>query len=384
MAQSHCASVNLLNTHYALQSLAITGGGAFLGAFLMRQGLTPSTVLAAIACVFVGRFLIRPLVLPVAVLLGLKWLVLAGLVLCAAQFAILPRVEGVGWWLVAWVVVAAAGETSYWTAYHAYYAALGDAADRGEQVGTREALVTIGGIASPIATGWVLTAYGPGAAFGASGVIMLAATIPLLPMANLTVARRAPHALQGAFPAVAMFTADGLIQAGLFVVWPLVLFQALSGSYTAYASTIAAASIASAICGVWFGRFIDLGHGVRAVWLFLSVLSLVVALRIASLGDPVLAVIGAIAGAVLPAFYASALMTPIYNMAKTSECPLRFNIATEGGADVGTAAGCLAAAVALSAGAPMSASVAIALVGIPPLGALLIFYYRGRIALTVR
>jgi len=244
------------------------------------------------------------------------------------------------------------GETLYWTTYHAYYAALGDEEDRGQQIGVREAAVALVGIGAPLLTAWGLMTLGPSWAFSA------------------------PSAFPSAWPAVLMFAADGALQAGLFLVWPLVLFKALGENFTAYGGAMAVAALAGAACGLWLGRTIDMGHGVRAVWVFAGMVLLVALFRIASQDNPYLAIAANTLGALLPAVYAPTLMTAIYNQAKSSPCVMRFNIATEGGADIGSASGCIAAAGIIAIGAPASAGVGVALIGLPFLVALLWRYYR--------
>jgi hypothetical protein len=109
--------------------------------------------------------------------------------------------------------------------------------------------------------------------------------------------------------------------------------------------------------------------------LALAVLAGVVCLRAAAYGDVVLAVIANAAGALVLALYMPALMTAVYNLAKTSPCALRFHIVTEGGWDAGAASGCLVAAGLLWAGAPFSAGVLTALAGAASVALLLRRYY---------
>ncbi|MCA3386622.1 MAG: hypothetical protein IM662_08255 [Phenylobacterium sp.] len=368
--------VNLLNLHHSIQALAASGGGAFLGAFLLRQGLPLPIVLLSLATILLGRFILRPWVLWPARRWGLKPLVIAGTILCALQYPILPHVHGPGWALAAFILVSAVGETLYWTTYHAYYAALGDEEDRGQQIGVREAAVALVGIGAPLLTAWGLMTLGPSWAFGATALVLLLAALPLLHTPNVTVQDSAPSAFPSAWPAVLMFAADGALQAGLFLVWPLVLFKALGENFTAYGGAMAVAALAGAACGLWLGRTIDMGHGVRAVWVFAGMVLLVALFRIASQDNPYLAIAANTLGALLPAVYAPTLMTAIYNQAKSSPCVMRFNIATEGGADIGSASGCIAAAGIIAIGAPASAGVGVALIGLPFLVALLWRYYR--------
>jgi hypothetical protein len=76
-------------------------------------------------------------------------------------------------------------------------------------------------------------------------------------------------------------------------------------------------------------------------------------------------------------------MTPLYTMAKHSPCTLRFHVATEGGWDVGGAAGLLAAALAAGLGLPLSLSILQSLAGVAAITIMLRRYYANRPASVV-
>jgi len=147
-------TVNLLNLHYGIHSLALTGSGSFFVVFLLKSGVPAPAVLAAFAAILAGRFVIRPNVIVLARRTGLKPLVIAGTLASGVQYPLLAEVQGIGAALLALCVVSAVGDTLYWTTYHAYFAALGDAEHRGHQVGAREAVAAVVGIVGPLATGW--------------------------------------------------------------------------------------------------------------------------------------------------------------------------------------------------------------------------------------
>jgi len=65
----------------------------------------------------------------------------------------------------------------------------------------------------------------------------------------------------------------------------------------------------------------------------------------------------------------------VYTLAKRSPCTLRFHVATEGGWDVGGAAGLLAAALATGLGVPLSASILLSLAGVAAIIIMLRRYY---------
>jgi hypothetical protein len=68
-------------------------------------------------------------------------------------------------------------------------------------------------------------------------------------------------------------------------------------------------------------------------------------------------------------------MTAVYTLAKRSPCTLRFHVATEGGWDVGGAAGLLAAALATELGMPLGDSILLSLAGLAATTIMLRRYY---------
>lgn len=363
MAFFRNTTVNLLNLHYGLHALAVSGGGAFVIAFLLRAGVPAYGALAFMASILIGRLIVRPAILPLGRRFGLKPLVVAGTLVTALQYPILAQVDGIGGPLLALCMVSAVGETFYWTAYHAYFASLGDPEHRGHQIGAREAVAALVGIAAPLITGWALVTLGPQVAFGATGAVLMLAALPLLLTPNVRIAPSAPEAFRAALPATLIFAADGWIAAGNVYVWQIALFIALGESFTAFGGAMAVAALAGAVSGLLLGRFIDLGHGRRAVWLAAGIIAATLVARSLGYLDPATAVLANAAGALMIAFYTPTLMTTIYNQAQSSPCVLRFQVAAEGGWDAGGASLCLIAAGLIWAGAPLGVGVALGLPG---------------------
>lgn len=380
MAFFRNTTVNLLNLHYGVHALALSGGGAFFAVFLLRAGVPAHGVLASLAAILVGRFLIRPSVLVLGKRYGLKPLVIAGTILTALQYPLLAEVNGVGWPLLVLCLVSSVGDTFYWTSYHAYFASLGDAEHRGHQIGAREAIAALVGIAAPLLTGWALVTLGPRVAFGATAVVLMFSALPLLRTPNVLVAADAPGALRAALPGILIFAADGWTAAGYVFVWQIALFLSLGESFAAFGGAMAVAAVAGAITGLLLGRFIDAGHGRRAVWLAVGAMAATLVFRANGYGHPAVAVVANAAGALVNAFYVPTLMTAVYNQAQASPCALRFHVATEGGWDAGGAAGCLAAAGLLWAGAPLSSAILLSLLGTTAAFALLRRYYGAQAA----
>ena len=68
-------------------------------------------------------------------------------------------------------------------------------------------------------------------------------------------------------------------------------------------------------------------------------------------------------------------MTALYNQSKRAPCPLRFQVAAEGGWDIGGASGSLLAALLIGFGASLSAGILLSLLGVAGAFVLLRRYY---------
>ena len=294
------------------------------------------------------------------------------------QFPFIAEVQGTGAALFAFCAVASIGDTFYWTAYHAYFASLGDTHHRGHQIGLREAVVALVGIVSPLLTAWALVAWGPRIAFGISAAIQVGAALPLFFTPNVAVAKHVPGAFKAGLRGTVLFIADGWIGACYVFVWQLALFLSLGESYMSYGGALAIAALVGAVGGLWLGRHIDAGHGTRAVWMTAGIFALTILLRGGAVGHPAVAVVANALGALVAAIYTPTLMTAVYNLAKASPCALRFHVATEGGWDAGGSLGCLVAALLIYMSVPMGAVICLALLGLAASSILLKRYYAAR------
>ena len=132
-------TVNLLNLHYGMYAIALSGGGSFFVVYLVEAGLS-GVFGARFACAHSRRAIRHQADRGAACGAGTRALVIAGTSLSALQYPLLAEVHGVGPALLALCIVASLGDTLYWSTYHAYFAALGNHEHRGAEVGVREAL----------------------------------------------------------------------------------------------------------------------------------------------------------------------------------------------------------------------------------------------------
>jgi hypothetical protein len=87
-------AVNRVNIHYAIQSLAQGAGGTLVFAFLLHAGVSIPMTFVWFAGMLAGRFVLRPLILPIGKRWGLKPLVIADVLLNAVQSPPMPRCMG--------------------------------------------------------------------------------------------------------------------------------------------------------------------------------------------------------------------------------------------------------------------------------------------------
>ena len=110
MAFFRNSAVNLLNLHYGFHCITLYGGGAFFLVYLLKAGLSVPGVLVSLALILVGRFAVRPVVIPLAARWGLRAMLIAGTLLSALQYPVMAEVHGTGIVLLALIAVAAVRE----------------------------------------------------------------------------------------------------------------------------------------------------------------------------------------------------------------------------------------------------------------------------------
>ena len=107
-------AVNRVNLHSGIQALANGAGAISVLVFRLRAGVSGPAALLAQAAILAGRFLLRPLILPLAKRWGLKPLMITGTMITALQYPLLAEVDGIGAWLIALCVTVSVGEILYW------------------------------------------------------------------------------------------------------------------------------------------------------------------------------------------------------------------------------------------------------------------------------
>ncbi len=337
--------LSLLAAHSALQQLAWGIFTAFSAVFLFQRGLSAADIFLCFGAIIVLRFAIRPIVLLSARSIGLRATLILGTFFYGLQSPLLAPVHGLDFALLIYCVAAALAQAFYWTTYHAMFAAIGDAANRGSQVGWRQLLIAIAGTIGPAIGGSLLTIAGPWWSFGVAAVIEFVAIVPLLNVVEPQIALSAPDQGFALYKrGVALFVSDGWIFNSAAWAWNLIMFQTLNGRYDAFGGTLALLALVGALSGLLLGRFIDLGHARSAALINCAALGGTLLAK-ALCGTNTVAVLAVAFGTTaLGGLYIPSLMTAIYNEAKASPCPFRFHFVCEMGWDIGGALACLVAA----------------------------------------
>jgi MFS transporter, DHA1 family, inner membrane transport protein len=251
---------------------------------------------------------------------------------------------------VLYIALGALGSTLYWTCYHAYFAATGDETRRGCQTSTKEAINALIGSLAPAIGGLLLGTGGSIFAFGVAALAQILAAGSLIGADEIVTPKDAHIDRQTRRFAMRLLFSDSFHGACANFVWQIALFIALGEHFGTYGATMAFAALCGAGASYASGRLIDWGHGREVLKLAFGLASLVLIVKAAGYGSPGRAVVANALGAALGPLYVPTLMTPIYNLAKHSACPLRFHTITEGAWDLGCAAACLATAGGLSVG----------------------------------
>lgn len=338
--------LRLFTAHFALHQAATALAGAFIGAYLLRSGLTLPAALLVYAGLYAGRVGMRVAVLPLVRRVGYRGALAAGAALGVLQFPPLLLADN-HLWLAVWVATLSLAEATYWPVFHATAVVLGDEGKRGREIAGRQAIGLGVSVAGPLLGGWLLGTFGPAVDFGVAASLAVLSTVPLallreVPAGPVPTAR---ESLRGADPIGTLaFAADGWICAGLGIAWPMVLFQSLGSHYEALGATAAASAVVGAASGVLCGRCIDRGGRERIVpWAALA-LAAGIALRAGEAWAPVGAAAIHAAGAAIGAFWGPVLMSVLYDRSRRSGSAYRYQLAAETGWDAGALLGCVAAA----------------------------------------
>jgi len=364
-----------LYLHSGLQSFVEAGGGIFIAGFLVSRGFSFPAALASFALIVLSRLALRGLVLPLALRAGLRSVLLTGIAVRAASFAMLPFIHEVGPLLALFLAVSGLGSVLYWTAWHAFLPALTETGRGGQQVSVQQATSALVGIAAPAMGGLLIAHGGPDLAFAMIALLQLASALPLLGAPNPAIDPSAVLEPGAASYARRLYFNEGFHSGCAVVIWNLALFATLGEHFDQFGAAMAAAGVAAAAGSLVVGRLIDGGRPRHSLVIAYGAAALALAAKGTALGHPLLAVAATALGALVVPMTSTAMLAPLYAMARQGPCLLRFSMASEGGWDLGCASASLIAAALLALGAGFRLPILIGLAAIAAMAWMLSRWY---------
>ena len=334
--------------------------GAFIGAFLLKMGLSVPETIMLLASTLVARFIMRIGCIPFIRRFGIKVTILSGAVVMGLQYPALIYADK-AWGILLWVLLTGVGDVLYWPAFHSLAAVLGEEDKRGRQLGTWMSCIGVSKVLGPIAGGYLLSRYGAASDFLLAAVLSALSTIPLLMLRmpepevpGVIETLKMTGLSKPARNAVFAFGADGYLSSGLMFAWPVILFITLGENYTEFGLANAAAGLVGAVASVLSGNGIDKGH--RNRWLILVTITIMggVLLRSCAEWSVSAAIIANLSGAAIGGVYTGVFMSCIYGASKASGRAYAFQMAAESSWDTGAFTGSVIAAIMAVAVTPLS------------------------------
>lgn len=344
------STINRTYLHSTLHSFAEYSGGAFVFVYMLKAGIAIPVVFCTIALAQLTRLIMRQAVVPTVMRIGLRNGLILGTLVDAAAYLVLSQVHGVGLPLAAYILCLGFGSSFYWTCNHAYFAKLGDAEHRGAQVSVREAFGALTSVVAPLLAGFLFVKFNSFAAFASAAAFETLSVLPLWKAPNIQIEKDAQVPPQLRKLAIGFAVADGVLASSGYLAWMIALFESLGENFGSYGGTLAVAGLAGAAMGLAIGRLVDLGHYKHIAVLGFTAVTISILVKAFGYQLPWTAVIASAIGAMVAPIHMSAMMSRVYNLAKSSPCPLRYFVLGEGGWDVGTGGGCLVAAALTYAG----------------------------------
>ena len=329
--------VNLLNLHGSLVRFATSVIGIFGIIYFLKQGIPIYIALSLWSLIFILRSIVRPLSLKLQKRIGLKKGVIIGTLFYAGLFPVLSQVDGIGIWLLIFIVYDSIADTLYWLPYHSYYATMGEEENRGKHIGVREALSTIFTSIAPLAGGLLIVNFGFTTTYLATAIIMLLASIPLFftkdrsPGEEMTFKKAYKHLDRRGFW---LLLGDSILYYSHGFLWPVVLFL-IVGNFVVMGGILTFEMILTASLFILLGHFIDKGNGKRILNIASVLFVIVVLGRSLYVYDIKTILVFEILAAFMLCFYSSSLNTAFYNLSKKSHNTLWFHFFGEFGWDVG-------------------------------------------------
>lgn len=265
----HVARTGPLLMHSALQRLAVAAMLVFSPVFVyqvfLKAGYSQSLALAAASLFFVIYFLVKALTVPLALnwanSKGLRWLLMIAAALTILYFLAIVLFQENPVLILAVAGLWGFGGACFWVGFHAFFVHLGDGDHFGKEVGLTQVLDLSAGFLGPLLGGIIIQVWGFPWLFIFSGLVLLAALIPLLRVDGqeriraVIPAEAFSNILTHGRVVIAYFGAASSSVLNI-AIWPLYIFM-LFGSYFKLGGITAAAVMIAGLVSLLTGFMSD-------------------------------------------------------------------------------------------------------------------------------
>lgn len=174
------SSLRFLNIHFGLQTFVTNTVDIFGPVFLYKMGIEIYLIFLIYGGTFLLRSAFRIFALKSCEKYGMRTNLIIGTVARGGLAFSLLMMNQSHSWIYVFMVMTVIVDVFYWTAYHTYFAAIGNIERRGKELGTRKIFQNTATILAPIASGIIVAQFNFWYLFAILIVFALLSAVPLL------------------------------------------------------------------------------------------------------------------------------------------------------------------------------------------------------------
>lgn len=355
-----------INIHFFILFLAFGFVESFGPIYFYKIGMSLPEIALYWAFFFIIRVLARPLIIHLCHCFSIKSVFYTAIILFSGRYFFYSCVDAPGPLIVGLLLYEAITSTAYWIIYHAYFAVLASSEKAGVQVATRDMMLLLARLVSPVLMSLFLEDLGFEATFVIATIVSVLSIAPLLtqPMRDMHTrdfSWKKAHAVDksGAF----IYCVTAIHEYSHLFFWRIALYFYLTG-YVKFGAFLSLAIFFQIIGNFLVGKYFDRSSSNKPAMIGLGITGVVITCR-AFLPTSIALIVTLdalfVLGSILHGPYISAIN---YRRSKKSGSTLLFQFWSETGWDIGCILTLLSAWALLSFGTPLKDIILIGLIGL--------------------
>ncbi|MFA5076720.1 MAG: MFS transporter [Patescibacteria group bacterium] len=330
-------NINFLNLHSGLVAFSDSIITVFGVIYFITLGFSLPYIFLAWSTTHLFRLMLRPVVLKLVNLIGIKKVLMIGTAAYGGLYLIAAQIVNNHWLFLIFFACFAISDILYWFPYHTYFAQLGEDHNRGKDVGSRESINKILRAISPIVTGFLAQYVGFWLVYLVGAVVTLVAIVPLFYTPDM--GRVEEMSFKQAREQVS-FTGFRLWFSWAFLyylhefIWVIVLFFMVN-KFVNFGGLVALEVLFSLVVMLSLGALIDKGRGAKIIsWALVSLIIVIIGRTffVKSIG---MIILFQFLMAIAAALYGPLILSIFYNECHRSKNSVWFTFFAEAGWDVG-------------------------------------------------